>query len=259
MTNNKYSPAYENLLNNISSWANDDSQPSKSGTALLNQLKTFDGYRFNKELADQVKTHQQSKQENEFYHGWVSFVLLSAFKTAETIIHRLADSPGRKLNRRLKYAWTQLKHNDNGTVSHNFIHNVGNVPNEYIDTVTNAAPKFQKNLTTTAPYFTSEGISTTPSSSTKYHFEASETQRNDPIISDIYNPVQKDMSPCGIHDGLKLRTDCVICKAMLPEADRPVKISKAFMRKINVTENLLKFLAIQQDKRAAASAGNTQR
>lgn len=203
-----------------------------------------------------LKDQQKKTDEYKLYRDFFTFVLLSAFKTAETIIHRLADTPTRKLNRRFKYAWTQLKHNADGTVSHNFIHNVGNVPAEYQQQVETKAKEYMKPnmLTKFAPYFQSEEVS--EKNTQIENMIISDTMRDDDILGDVYTPDNYDDSPCSVHDGLKLRSDCVICKAILPQEDRPVIISKAFMKKINVTENLLKFLAIQQDKRKAQEAEN---
>ena len=77
--------------------------------------------------------------------------------------------------------------------------------------------------------------------------------RNDDKIADIYHQNnQTNLSPCAIHDGNKTRTDCIVCKKIVEDEELPIVISKAFLAKLNVTENLLKFLAIQQDKRKAA-------
>lgn len=208
-----------------------------------------------------LEDHSKLTKDYQLYKDFITFVLLAAFKTAETIIHRLADTPVRKLNRRFKYAWTQLKHNPDGTVSHNFIHNVGNVPNEYITTLDENAPKYMGKvgqLGSLAPYFISDITSRAEADSIEDMIRP-DTMTEDDTLNDVYRPVRTDMSPCSVHDGLKLRTDCVICKAIIPENDRPVIISKAFMKKINVTENLLKFLAIQQDKRAAQERANSSK
>jgi len=186
-------------------------------------------------------------KEYELKKNFVLFVILAAFKTAETIINRLADTPGRKLNRRFKYAWTQLKHNADGTVSHNFIHNVGNIPADYIKTVQQDAKKYMLDKFETGPKFDrpyrNSNLQDSPYFMSNETLEKnalvedmiiSDMQRDDDKLGDIYNPCTPDMSPCGIHDGTKLRSDCVICKEILPEADRPVVISKAFLKKLNV-------------------------
>jgi len=236
------------------------------------------------ELERMLKTHKEIADEYQLYRQFVIFILIAAFKTAETIIHRLADTPLRKLNRRFKYGWSGLKYNSNGTVSHNFIHNVGNIPSEYVRILEDEAPQYMgkfrprrnflippgedpetfelreenqvsKEIATDAPYFEfltekfaqdAEGIE---------GMALPETMSNDTQLNDIYKPTDFSMSPCGVHDGTKLRTDCVICKAILPDEDRQIEISKALLRKINVTENLLKFLAIQQDKRKERENG----
>merc|ERR1719220_1609490 len=67
---------------------------------------------------------QQEKKKGEVTQDWMASKSMTR--------QRLADMPSRKLNHCLKYGWSSLKHNSNGTVSHNFIHNIGNVPREYI-------------------------------------------------------------------------------------------------------------------------------
>jgi hypothetical protein len=209
-------------------------------------------------LKNALKEHRLTASKYSFYYNFFTFVILAAFKTAETIIHRLADTPTRKLNRRFKYAWTQLKHNSNGTVSHDFIHNVGQVPETYINKVENEAQQYMKTdmVRKFAPYFKSFSSEHNEQNKSVEDMIISDTMRDDYELNDVYTPVEYDASPCSVHDGIKLRSDCVICKAVLPEEDRPVIISKAFMNKINVTENLLKFLAIQQDKKARSEANN---
>jgi len=201
-----------------------------------------------------IESHTKIMAEYQLHRQFIVFILISAFQTAETIIHRLADSPTRRLNRRLKYAWDSLKINADGTVSHNFVHTVGNVPREYVATLEEEAPKFMgKNIVDqTAPYFLSDVLK--GDSEDLASMILPDTAKEGRQLTDIYEPKQLDMSPCGIHDGTKLRTDCIICKSEIPVGDGPITISKAFLRKINVTENLLKFLAIQQDKRRAREA-----
>lgn len=269
---------YKKIAKDVIKWTSQPEKTSKEADKFLSQLRSVDASeRAKTNLVSVLENQSKLLKEQELKREFLTFVLLAAFKTAETIIHRLADNPGRKLNRRFKYAWTQLKHNPDGTVSHNFVHNVGNVPQEYISKIEVEAKKFMKIkiehmdrnsaespgnptqiqigrplMITEAPYFTAD--ETNLKNASVEDMVISDMQRNDTNISDIYIPDKPDMSPCGVHDGTKLRSDCVICKEILPEEDRPVIISKAFIKKLNVTENLLKFLAIQQDKRAAANA-----
>jgi hypothetical protein len=266
---------YKELVSSIEKWTNLDIclQKRQDVDDFLDQLQQLDVAEADKNAKDDLinllKNSSVILKDVELKKHFILFVILAAFKTAETIIHRLADNPGRKLNRRFKYAWTQLKHNPDGTVSHNFIHNVGNVPSEYIQTVQQDAKKYMLDKFETGPRFDrpcrNSNLQDSPYFMSNETLEKnalvedmiiSDMQRDDDKLGDIYNPCTPDMSPCGIHDGTKLRSDCVICKEILPEADRPVVISKAFLKKLNVTENLLKFLAIQQDKRARQQATN---
>jgi len=236
------------------------------------------------ELERMLKTHKDIADEYQLHRQFVIFILIAAFKTAETIIHRLADTPLRKLNRRFKYGWSGLKYNSNGTVSHNFIHNVGNIPSEYVRILEEEAPNYMgkfrpvnhflippgedpetfelreenqesKEIATEAPYFEFLTEKFAQDVQNIEGMDLPETMNSDRELNDIYKPTDFSMSPCGVHDGTKLRTDCVICKAILPDEDRQIEISKALLRKINVTENLLKFLAIQQDKRKERESG----
>lgn len=181
------------------------------------------------------------------------------------------------MGRRLKYASSGLRFKSDGSVAHNFIHNVGNVSAEYITILEQVAPKYMGkslnephvrasndpdqenqitsrpvNISTAAPYFQLEretGFDSGSSTDNLADFIVPETMKDDKVLTDVYSQIDSSMSPCGVHDGTKLRTDCVLCKAIVAEEDKPIGISKAFLRKLNVTENLLKFLFIQQEKR----------
>merc|ERR1712050_135830 len=60
-------------------------------------------------LKKMLEKQYEVSSDYDLYRRFVAFIMIAAFRTAETIIHRLADTPIRKLNRRNKYAWTQLK------------------------------------------------------------------------------------------------------------------------------------------------------
>jgi len=219
-----------------------------------------------------LQSHAKATDEYQLYRNFIIFVIIAAFQTANTIISRLADTPTRKLGRRLKYASSGLRFKSDGSVAHNFIHNVGNVTTEYITILEQVVPKYMGkslnephvhtsndseqitpvNISTAAPYFQLEretGIQSGSSTDNLADLIVPETMKNDQILTDVYSQVDLSMSPCGVHDGTKLRTDCILCKAIVAEEDKPIGISKAFLRKLNVTENLLKFLFIQQEKR----------
>ena len=105
-------------------------------------------------------------------------------------------------------------------------------------------------ITSTAPLFLADDTyldqEASKSTSKSPEIVLPETLKEDRILSDVYNPGHYDDSPCAVHDGLRLRTDCLVCKEILPEKDRPIIISKALLQKLSVTENLLKFLYIQK-------------
>lgn len=224
------------------------------------------------QLITEVSELYQIQRKIEIYKGILTYMILASFKTAETIIIKLSDTPARKLNRRFKYAWQGLIIRKDGTVQHNFSHSVGNVPQTYIEQVTHQAPKFHKNLDT-SPYFLArqelqeseefdrEHISTGDMFRPKINcinlmHNPTDTLRNDEYYSDVYYQPVDDIinsSPCGLHEEnvggyTKHRADCIICKEFVEIEHLPIVISKSLLSKLNVTENLLKFLAIQKSK-----------
>ena len=210
-------------------------------------------------LKQALKEHRLTASKYSFYYNFFTFVILAAFKTAETILHRLADTATRELKRRFIYAWTRLQQNSNGTVSHDFIHDVWQVPETYINKVENEAQQYMKTnmVRKFAPYFKSFSSEHTEQNRSVEDMIISDTMRDDYELNDVYTPVEYDASPCSVHDGIKLRSDCVICKAVLPEEDRPVIISKAFMNKINVTEELLRIYYEKWYKKDSSDEGGS--
>jgi len=231
-------PKIEGIIKQLRQMSNEENDPTQKNGL----IKTLE-----KLLKDLKKKY--------LMYGFTMFIFLASFKTAETIITRLADTPTRKLTRRLKYAWTGLKFKSDGTINHNFVHNVGNVPEEYITKLKNEAPKFQKNMLE-SPYFESINLDT---EAINPDVCPSELIKDDDFLSDIYYPNIRDDSPCSVHDGNKLKTDCVVCKQCVEDCDKPIVISAQLIKKINVSENLLKFLAIQQDRNRSNDNNATNR
>jgi len=222
---------------------------------IIQQLHHLRDNNFSKEMKDKLMLRLQEYQKNNsylaVYYGIVTHMLLASFKTTKSIITRLSDTKLRKLNRRLKYAWTGLKHKNDGAISHNFVHNVGTVPDEYIEKLKTEAPKMQKDPDILAPYFITKR---NEEGGDLESMIVSEVMQKDFIVTDLHHPKSAyDTGPCAVHpDGQNLRSDCIVCKKAVDISEQPIIVSKTLLKKVNVTENLLKFLWAQQQQKNAA-------
>lgn len=218
-----------------------------------------------------IKRQKQKLESLYVFRGFLIFIISASFKTAEDMIWKLQDAPAKRLNRRLKYS-CELKNFNDGRYGHTFVHNSNPaVPEEFIRDLESdqVGGRFIKNPRD-SDYFRSmklmEGIEQDVLINSTYHNDQMEIENEKreincsptnfldssaTIINDIYDQTtSKTCSPCAQHQGIKLRTDCLICKEKIPEKALPIKISKSFLKRLNVTDNLMKFLANSQDKKA---------
>ena len=223
-----------------------------------------------------LKRQKQKLESLYVFRGFLIFIISASFKTAEDMIWKLQDAPNKRLTRRLKYSY-ELKAFKDGRFGHTFDHNTNPpVPQEFIRNLESGVVSLKNPVE--SDYFRSvklmegmeEDVLVNDSENRvdmmeDDNMDENENNKRNQInrspttfldesstnpMTDIYDQTKSDSnSPCAIHTGLKLRPDCLICRDKIDEKWLPVKISKAFLKRLNVTESLMKFLADSQDKK----------